>query len=59
VVRVSPGRALLPGKGPPVPTVDEAGWASTGQDTEARGKILAAAGDRTPVAQSAVRRKTG
>jgi hypothetical protein len=22
-----PGRALLPGKGPPVPTVQEAGWA--------------------------------
>jgi hypothetical protein len=23
-----PGRALAPGKGPPVPTVQEAGWAS-------------------------------
>jgi hypothetical protein len=36
-----PGRALLPGKKPPIPTVQEAGWASkAGPDTEARGKIL-------------------
>jgi hypothetical protein len=35
-----PGRALLPGKGPPVLIVQEAGWASAGLDTEARGKIL-------------------
>jgi hypothetical protein len=32
-----PGRALAPGNGPPVPIVQEAGWAT---DTEARGKIL-------------------
>jgi hypothetical protein len=30
-----PGRALAPGKGPPVPIVQEAGWA-----TEARGKYF-------------------
>jgi hypothetical protein len=30
-----PGRALVPGKGPPVPIVQEAGWAP-----EATGKIL-------------------
>jgi hypothetical protein len=32
-----PSRALAPGKGPPVPIVQEAGWAP---DTEATGKIL-------------------
>jgi hypothetical protein len=32
-----PGRALPTGKGPSVPIVQEAGWAS---DTEATGKIL-------------------
>jgi hypothetical protein len=34
-----PGRALVPGKGLPVRTGQEAGWAP-GLDTEARGKIL-------------------
>jgi hypothetical protein len=36
-----PGRALPPGKGPPVPIVQEAGWAPrAGLNTEDRGKIL-------------------
>jgi hypothetical protein len=37
-----PERALAPGKGPPVPTVQEGGWMGprAGLDTEARGKIL-------------------
>jgi hypothetical protein len=34
-----PGRALASGKGPPVPIVQEAGWAPTARlDTEAREK---------------------
>jgi hypothetical protein len=33
-----PGRALPPGKGPPVPIVQKVEW--SGLDTEARGKIL-------------------
>jgi hypothetical protein len=32
-----PSRTLPPGKGPPVPIVQEAGWAP--EDTEGRGKI--------------------
>jgi hypothetical protein len=32
-----PGRALVPGKGPPVPIVQEAGWAP---DTASRGRIV-------------------
>jgi hypothetical protein len=36
-----PGRALPPGKGPPVPIAQEAGWASRADlDTESRGKIV-------------------
>jgi hypothetical protein len=36
-----PGHALTPGKGPPVPTVQEAGWGPrAGLDTQARGKAL-------------------
>jgi hypothetical protein len=35
-----PGLALPPGKGPPVPIVQKAGWARAGLDTEVRGKIL-------------------
>jgi hypothetical protein len=38
VVSVTPRPRFTPGKGPPVPIVQEAGWA--GLDTEARGKIL-------------------
>jgi hypothetical protein len=37
--RHAPAALLPPGKGPPVPIVQEAGWASEpGLDTEARGK---------------------
>jgi hypothetical protein len=35
-----PGRALAPGKGPPVPIVQEAGWAPEPVWTEPGGKIL-------------------
>jgi hypothetical protein len=54
-----PGRALPPGKGPPVPIVQEAGWAS-----EASGhkrieeKSNASAGDRTSIVQPVARHYT-
>jgi hypothetical protein len=35
-----PGRALVPGKGPPVPIVQQAGWAPEPVWTQTRGKIL-------------------
>jgi hypothetical protein len=35
-----PGRALAPGKGPPVPIVQEAGWVPEPVWTQARGNIL-------------------
>jgi hypothetical protein len=42
-----PGRALLPGKGPPVPIVQEAGWAPEPVWTQRiEEKSLASAGDR-------------
>jgi hypothetical protein len=41
-----PGRALPPGKGPPVPIVKEAGWAPEPVWTQVKGKILAPAGDQ-------------
>jgi hypothetical protein len=47
-----PGRALPPGKGPPVPIVQEARWAPEpvwSQRLEERSS--APAGDRTPIAQ--------
>jgi hypothetical protein len=50
-----PGRALLPGKGYPVPTVQEAGWVSELfwiQRLEER--YFASAGDRISVIQSVV-----
>jgi hypothetical protein len=51
-----PGRALCPGKGPLVPTGQEAGWASelvwTQRPVE---KSFASVGDQTPVVQPAVR----
>jgi hypothetical protein len=47
-----PGRALAPGKGPPVPIVQEAGWASEPVWTQRiEEKSFASAGDRTPVVQ--------
>jgi hypothetical protein len=49
-----PGRALSPGKGPPVPIGQEAARGPrAGLDTEATGKILfASAGDRNSITQS-------
>jgi hypothetical protein len=49
-------RALPPGKGPPVPTVQEAGWAPEPVWTQRLEEISSASvGDRTPVVQSVVR----
>jgi len=48
-----PGRALPPGKGPPVPIVQEAGWAPEPVWTQRlEVKSFAPAGDRTPIARS-------
>jgi hypothetical protein len=53
-----PGRALPPGKGPPVPIVQEAGWAPEPVWTQVRGNILCPCRgsnlDR-PIVQSVVR----
>jgi hypothetical protein len=54
-----PGRTLPPGKGPPVPIGEEAGWAPEpvwAQRIEE--KSFAPAGDRTPIGQSVVRHYT-
>jgi hypothetical protein len=54
-----PGRALPPGKGPPVPIVQEAGWASEPVWTQRlEEKSFTPARDRTPIAQSVVRHYT-
>jgi hypothetical protein len=51
-----PGRALPPGKEPPVSIVQEAGWASEPVWTQRlEEKSSAFVGDRTPVVQSVVR----
>jgi hypothetical protein len=51
-----PSCALPPGKGPPVPIGQEAGWASEPVWTQRpEGKSFASAGDRAPVIQSVVR----
>jgi hypothetical protein len=48
-----PGRALPPGKGPPVRIVQEAGWASEPVWIQRlQEKSSAPAGDRTPIARS-------
>jgi hypothetical protein len=48
-----PGRALPPGKEPPVPIVQEAGWAPEPVWTQRiEEKPFAPAGDRTPIARS-------
>jgi hypothetical protein len=53
-----PGRALLPGKEPPVPTVQEAGWAPEPVWTQRlEEKFSASVGDRTPAVQSVVRHR--
>jgi hypothetical protein len=54
-----PDRCFPPGKGPPVPIVQEAGWASELVWTQRLEEIsFPSAGDRTPVVQSVVRRYT-
>jgi hypothetical protein len=54
-----PGRALPPGKGPPVPIVQEAGWATEPVWTQRlEEKSSASVGDRTPVVRSVVRHYT-
>jgi hypothetical protein len=51
-----PGRALPPGKGLPVPTLQEAGWAPEPVWTQRLEKESSApVGDRTPVFQSVVK----
>jgi hypothetical protein len=53
------GRALLPGKGLPVPIVQEAGWAPEPVWTQRlEAKSSASVGDRTPIVQSVVRHYT-
>jgi hypothetical protein len=50
-----PGRALPPGKGPPVPIVQEAGWAPDPVCTQRlEEETSASVGDRSPGVQSAV-----
>jgi hypothetical protein len=54
-----PGRALPPGKEPPVPTVQEAGWAPEPVGTQRlEENSSASVGDRTPAVQSVVRHYT-
>jgi hypothetical protein len=50
--------ALYPGKGPPVPIVQEAGWAPEPVWTEARGKILSGSNLDRPVVQPVARHYT-
>jgi hypothetical protein len=48
-----PGRALLPGKGPPVPTVQEGGWAPEPVWTQRlEEKSFTSAKDQTSIARS-------
>jgi hypothetical protein len=48
-----PGRALVPGKRPPVPIVQEAGWTQEPVWTQKlKEKSFASAGDRTSIARS-------
>jgi hypothetical protein len=56
-----PGRALPPGKEPPVPIVQEAEWAPEPVWTQARGKILCLYRESNPdhpVVQSVARHYT-
>jgi hypothetical protein len=54
-----PGRALPPGKGPPVPIGEEGGWAPEPVWTQRiEEKSFVPAGDRTPVVQPVVRHYT-
>jgi hypothetical protein len=55
----SPGHALPPGKEPPVPIIQEAGWAPEPVWTQRlEKKSTASVGGRTPVVQSVVRHYT-
>jgi hypothetical protein len=55
----APDALLRPGKGPPVPIVQEAGWAPEPVWTQRLEEIsFAPAGDRTPIAQLVVRHYT-
>jgi hypothetical protein len=57
--RHAPAALLPPGKGPPVPIVQEAGWASEPVWTQRlEEKSSAPAGDRTPFVQPVVRHCT-
>jgi hypothetical protein len=49
-----PGHVLAPGKGPPVPIIQEAGWAPEPVWTQRleEKSIFASAGDRTSIARS-------
>jgi hypothetical protein len=59
VVRVTPRPRFTPGKGPPVPIVQEAGWATELVWTQRLEETsFASSGYRTPVVQSVVRRYT-
>jgi hypothetical protein len=54
--RHAPAALLPPGKGPPVPIVQEAGWAPEPVWTQRiEEKSFAPAGDRTSIAQSVAR----
>jgi hypothetical protein len=56
VVSVTPRPRFAPGKGPPVPTGQEAGWAPEPVWTErSEEKSFAPAGNRTPIARSSSR----
>jgi hypothetical protein len=53
VQRHAPAALLITGKGPPVPIVQEAGWAPEPVWTQRlEEKSFAPAGDRTPIARS-------
>jgi hypothetical protein len=55
VVSVTPRPRFTPGEGPPVPIVQEAGWASELVWTyRVEEKSFVSAEDRTPVVQSVV-----
>jgi hypothetical protein len=57
--RHAPAALLPPGKGPPVPIVQEAGWASEPVWTQTlEEKSFAPAGNRTPFVQPVVRHYT-
>jgi hypothetical protein len=54
-----PGRALTPGKGPPVPIGQEAGWAPESVWTQRlEERFSVPVGDRTSIVQSVVRHYT-